>query len=643
MASPLTVSFIIKAVDQASAQLRKVTNNFSAMKRAKATADRAFRSAANIRQAAEGVNTFARHARAAVAAPVESFADFEAAMSGVKAVTGKMTDNEFAEITAAAKELGATTRFTAVQAAEGFKFFGIAGWEAAESMKALPAAMNLSVASGTELGRTADILSDVMGAYGMEATEASHASDVLAYTISSSNTTMETLFESMKVAAPVAKNLGVGIEDLSAMIGIMGSAGIKGSLAGTALRSSMLKLSAPSSRARGILQHFGIAVMDGQKNLRPMIDILADMSEKMKGAGTAVRATVLKELTGLRAVSGINVLLDKGADEIRKFGENARAAGGRAAEMAKIMDNNLKGKSVLLTSAIDGLKTAIGEQLAPAISAVTGWVTLAAQAVTKWVTAHPKLTKAIGVVAAVVAVFSTILAGLMFTAAAVLSAFGGLAFAFGITATAAAAAAAPFIAIGAVVAAVIGTVALAIVYWDEIKMAFDRFRNASLKTKIVLGLLFSPLIALLSPFIAIGYAANAIIDNWEPIKEFFVDLFTTIIGHAKQFIGLVKNIPLVGGFVDMNVSAVKAVAGVVKDTAVDVARDTRFIATGSPDLQTSEYMARTEESSMMNGRSQLSIKVDSEGRASIIDAESDGLDMDIETWFNGQQMAGATG
>jgi TP901 family phage tail tape measure protein len=703
MGDTLNVSLIIRAIDRASAPIRKVTKNFEAMRVASARASKAFKVSADIRQAAEGMSRFARVARGIAGAPVTAFVDFQAAMSGVKAVTGGILPAQFAQLTANAKELGATTRFTAVQAAEGFKFFGIAGWNAAEQMEALPAAMNLSVASGTDLGRTADILSDIMGAFGKEADQAANVSDQLAYTLSNSNTTMETLFETMKVAGPIASDLKFSMSDVAAMTGIMGSAGIKGSLAGTALRSAMLKLASPSKTASTMLKKLGITIVDESGNVRNMVDVFAEVADKTEGMGTALRTTFLKELTGLRAVSGISKLMSAGGDAIRKFSAGAAGASGRAKEMAKIMDDNLKGSFVLLTSALDGFLTAVGEQLEPMLTSLVNTITRVVQSVTSWAVEHPTLTKVIAITTAAIAALATGLTGILFTLAAATSAFGVLTLSIGgqktavqllsaaykrltvrtaawevvssrsgammpvvekgfigmtgsvlraipafiglkISAWAAAigvnAAIWPVTAVVAAIVAVTAAVVLAIVYWDKIVAVWERLKNASLATKIVLGILLAPLLLLLSPILAIAWAANKIIDNWEPIKKFFSDIWASIIGGVKKAILWLEKVKLpapLRTFMDHWLGGAKLVGGAVSSAAgavADVGREMAWVAgagegTGEQ-AAAGGLMSRTEGGSNL-GEGKVVIEFRNGIPVPVETDSSGGLGLEVET------------
>jgi TP901 family phage tail tape measure protein len=699
MAGNLQVSFVVRLIDRMTAPMRRVTNNFAAMSEAKRKADERFAQAGAMRQTAEGVSRFARVARAAVAAPITAFEDFQAAMSGVRAVSGNLSDDAFVKLTTRAKELGATTRFTATQAAEGFRFFAIAGYNAEQQLAALPAAMDLSTASGTDLGRTADILSDIMGAFGKEAEDARNVSDQLATTLTSSNVTMETMFETMKLVGPVATDFGYSMADMAAMTGFMGSAGIKGSLAGTALRSAMLKMADPTSKARAGLKHFGIAVDDGTGNMRQMVDILSDVADKTKTMGTRQRATFLKELFGLRAISGMSKLLAQGGDAIREFSARIENSSGAVAEMARISDDNAKGATTRLLSALDGLAVEVGEQLEPALTSLKNTLTEVIQSVTSWAIEHPTLTKVLGGSAAIVAALSSALTGLIFSMVALKAASGVAAYGIGGFKTAlqllsgaleatmlrmeAATAATqvlsfetmpakkgifgmtkeilkaipafiglkfsawgaaiginaalwPVLAIAAAITLIVAGVYLAIRYWDKITAAVERFKNASMRTKIILGLLLAPVIAVLSPVLALAYLAVKLKKYWEPIKVFFSELWDSITTGVKELVGWLKKIELpapLRAILDAHLEAggmAAQAASFVGGQAKEFAAETKYIATGD---RTITERAAPEKTA------RLEVKVDSEGNASIRKAEAEGFDLDIESWYNGPAMA----
>lgn len=421
----LSIALIIKAIDRASAPIRKITGNFKAMSVAVNRAQKAFAVGANMRQAAEGVNTFARATRNLLAAPISSFEDFEAAMSGVKAVSRGITDNEFKQLTEVAANLGATTRFTATQAAEGMKFLGMAGFSASKQILAIPAALDLATAAGTDLGRTTDILSDIMGAFNKEAEDTRDISDMLAVTITGSNTTLETLFETMKLVGPVATDMKISMQDVAAMTGIMGSAGIKGSLAGTALRAAIQRLVKPSAAAAEMLKRMRIETGDAQGNMRPLTDIIGDIATATEKMGTKQRGGILAEVFGVRALSGMSKLMQKmKGGEIKKFSDDIKNSTGATAEMARIMDDNAKGATVRLSSALDGLMNSLGKRLAPILTSLKETFTEIVSGLTIWTNEHPGLTRVIMLTVGAVAVLATILSGLLFTATAIVTAWG---------------------------------------------------------------------------------------------------------------------------------------------------------------------------------------------------------------------------
>lgn len=675
MATNLNVSLVIRAIDRATAPMRAVTGGFRAMRESKQRADKAFASAANLRQAGDAVERFAGVARSAVASPIRAFEEFDQAMASVAAVSGNLLPGQFEKLEAKAKELGATTGFTATEAAQGLQFFAIAGFDAEEAMTALPSAMDLAVASGSDLARTSDILSDIMGAFGKEASDATSISDQLATTLTNSNTTLETLFETMKLVGPIAADLKFPMSDVAAMAGVLGSAGIKGSLAGTALRSSMLKLAAPSSKARDILKKLGIAMVDGNGDMRNMIDILSEVADRTKGAGTAVRVSFLKELTGLRAVSGISKLLATGGDELKRFSAQIQNSSGAVKEMAEIRFDNARGKTAILTSALSGLLITVGEQLNPVLSAAKGILTDVINVINAWASRNPGLTKTLIIAAAAIAGLTTAIAALMFTLATATTALGVFNLAMGGTKTGAQlmslalkpigglitrflptlalwtaswwasapavlAATWPILAIIAAIALLIAAVVIVVRHWDTLTGVWERFKNASLKTKIVLSLLLGPIVALLAPFLAIAFVAKKIIDNWDPISTFFRDLFGFIKESLSAWTLLsdkISEFKLPGPlqtFFDLNVAAVEAIG----DAIGGVAAETKFIATGGEagavDLQTSEFLRRTEGASE-GGSADVAVRFLNAPPFEVESSEASGIGLSVDDGLGG--------
>ncbi|MEV2479261.1 phage tail tape measure protein [Paenibacillus larvae] len=197
------------------------------------------------------------------AASVKMGMDFEAGMSTVKAITGA-TGKDFEDLQETAKELGATTVFSASEAAEGMKYLGLAGWKTQDIISAMPGMLDLAAAGALDLGTAADITSDTMQAFGMAADRATHAADVFAYASSNSNTTVEMLGEGMKYLAPVANQFGWSLEESSAAMMFLADAGLKGSIAGQAFASSLTRLAKPTAEMEKVMKATGISFFDAQ-------------------------------------------------------------------------------------------------------------------------------------------------------------------------------------------------------------------------------------------------------------------------------------------------------------------------------------------------------------------------------------------
>ena len=219
---------------------------------------------------------------------VTTYNDFETGMSAVKSLSGA-TNEEFIQLKQTAKDLGATTAFSASEASEGMQYLAMAGWDTNEIIAAMPGLLDLAAAGATDLGAAADIVSDVMTAMGMEANEASRAADVFAKAATSSNTTVEMLGETMKYAAPIAHTFGMSLEEVAALAGMMANAGIKGSQAGTALRASLLRMSKPTTDMQKTMTELGISFTDANGNMKKTGDIVrkheksfTDLSESQR-------------------------------------------------------------------------------------------------------------------------------------------------------------------------------------------------------------------------------------------------------------------------------------------------------------------------------------------------------------------------
>jgi TP901 family phage tail tape measure protein len=295
---------------------------------------------------------------------VKTASEFEAAMSKVKAISGA-TGGDFKRLEDIAKKMGATTKFTAIDSAEALKYMGMAGWKTDQMIAGLPPIMNLAAASGENLGTVSDIVTDSLTAFGMKATDAARFSDVLAAAATNSNTNVGLMGETFKYAAPVAGALGYSIEDTAVAVGLMANAGIKGSQAGTALRSAFTRLVKPTKEVNKGLELIGLSADDFRgKSLHETIDILRD---SFKGLDGSQQAEIASMIFGQRAMSGMLGIINASEEDYNKLTTAIQNSSGSADEMAKIMNDNLQGDLVLLQSAVEGAAIAIGERLRPFI------------------------------------------------------------------------------------------------------------------------------------------------------------------------------------------------------------------------------------------------------------------------------------
>lgn len=322
------------------------------------------------------------------AASVMTVAKFDEAMSKVAAVSSA-TGGQLAKLREQAKELGATTQFSASEAAAGMEFLARAGFEVDEIYSAMPGMLNLAAAGALDLGRAADITSNIMSGFSMEASEAARVADVLAKTAASANTNVEQMGEAMKYVAPVAAGLGISLEETAAAIGILGDAGIQASMAGTTLRRGLLNLSAPTNRAAAVMKELGLQVFDAEGKMRPLREIIAQLEEGMKGYTEQQKTAALSTLFGAEAVSGWMALLQRGSEDLANFTTELENSSGTSEEMAKIMMDNLSGALKELKSALEGAAIAFGEVLEPTVRKVSGRIT----ELVRWFTGLDEQTK----------------------------------------------------------------------------------------------------------------------------------------------------------------------------------------------------------------------------------------------------------
>lgn len=302
-------------------------------------------------------------------------AGFEDQMAKVGAVS-RASSEEMAALEKAARDLGATTQFTAVQVGQAEQYLAMAGFSAKENIAALPGVLNLAAATATDLGRAADISSDILSAFGMQAEEMTRVADTLALTCATANVNMELLGDTMKYVAPVARMAGLSLEETAAMAGLLGNVGIKGSQAGTTLKAMLNKMAAPTKEAQELFQKLGVTVKDSAGNLRSPVAVLGEMAEGLKTMGTAEQIAAMKMIVGEEAIAGFSELIkQEGIGAIAEYARQLEAGGGSAAEMAARMNDTLAGSLRGMGSAWESLQITIGKLFLPVVRAVVDALT----------------------------------------------------------------------------------------------------------------------------------------------------------------------------------------------------------------------------------------------------------------------------
>ena len=323
-------------------QLGKGTSSFGNI--AKAAAKAAAAAFATVSTAVTG----------AAAAAVTVGMNFESAMSNVAAISGA-TGDELQLLSDTAKEMGATTQFSATQAADALSYMALAGWDAQQSVDALPGVLNLAAASGMELANASDMVTDYLSAFGMSCEDSTYFADMLAYAQGNANTTAAALGESFKNCASNMAAAGQDVETTTALLSMMANQGLKGSEAGTALAAVMRDLTAKMEDGAIKIGETSVAVQDANGNYRDLTDILLDVEAATNGMGDAEKATALASTFTADSIKGLNMILNAGVDQAADFEAQLRNSTGTAENMAKTMNDNLKGRLTELGSALEGV------------------------------------------------------------------------------------------------------------------------------------------------------------------------------------------------------------------------------------------------------------------------------------------------
>ncbi|MFJ9204130.1 phage tail tape measure protein [Bacillus velezensis] len=337
-----------------------------------------------------------------IGATVKAAASFEKDMSRVAALANA-TNDQLASLTETARHLGAVTQYTDGQVAEGMQYLAMAGYKTNQIIGAMPGLLATAAAGQTDLGVTADIVSDILTEFHIKAEDTNRVADAMTYTFTNSNATLQEIGQTMKYAAPAAKTAGLSMEELAAATGILANSGIKADMAGTALRSTLTRLAAPPKPAASAIEELGLKVTDSTGKMRPLADIMGQITEKTKNYTETEQIRIAKQLAGQHAISGFITLMHAGKDKLEEFTKEIENSGGIAEKVADTQMDNLAGSVEYLKSATNNAVITMGNQFIPIIRATTDGLT----SLVTWFDALPNsVASTIAITAGAVTVFS---------------------------------------------------------------------------------------------------------------------------------------------------------------------------------------------------------------------------------------------
>lgn len=458
---------------------------------------------------------------AAFVLPAKISADFEDSMARVGALS-RATDGELIKLTGTARQLGRDTRYSATGAAEGMQYLAQAGFSTEKIISAMPGMLDLASAGAVDLGTSANISSGILKGFGMQAGETGHLGDVLTNTFTQSGTTLTDLGDTMKYVAPIAKVMGVSLETTAAAAGLLGDSQIKGEQAGTSMRAMLIRLAAPTNKAKDELNKLGVKTKDARGNLRPLADILSEMDKKMKKYGTATKEAAISNIFGMEAATAATVLLGHaGSGNLQRFTQ-AVAKSGTAAQIAAKQNATMKGQWDNIKGSVEDLAIAIGNMLIPVFKSLIDKLVPIVNGVTMWMQEHPKLTEAIILGTAALASLLLVLtvAGALFNAAKI---------------------------------AVLAT-----------KGAMLLLNAATWKAAAAWAAVNAPLLLAAVAIAGLGYAAYKLREAWNPVAQWFAELWDDALDGIGKYLQSIRTLGKVARFVP-GLSAVSGVVDLIPD------------------------------------------------------------------------------
>lgn len=302
-------------------------------------------------------------------AGLKTAADFEEAMSSVKAISGA-TGDDFQKLKEKAEYMGATTKFTATESANAMYYMALAGWKTQDMLDGLEGIMYLAAASGEDLAMVSDIVTDGLTALGYAADQSTHYADVFAKTVTNSNSTVETLGEAMKYVGPIAGALNISVEDTATALGLMANAGVKSSQAGTSLRGILQRLATNTSGARDEMESLGVKIFDQNGKMRDFGDIMNDARIKLSKLTDQQKTSLAKTVAGTTAMSGFLAIVNSSDADFEKLTNAINDCDGAAKKMSEIMIDNAKGQLTIIKSQLEGIAIQLSQYVFPFIKSI---------------------------------------------------------------------------------------------------------------------------------------------------------------------------------------------------------------------------------------------------------------------------------
>ena len=394
------VQSAIRRTEQYSQALERERQRLAAVTRAQASYEKAKETGAKLRGGGTMAVAGAAVAGYASGRFLSPAVGFDTDMSRVMALTRMdKGDSRFTVLREQAKKLGAETAFSSSDAAQGQAFLAMAGFTPGAIQAALPGVLDTAIAGGAlsgdiSLGETADIGASVLKQFGLQATDMGRVGDVLAGTFTRSSTNLRALGDTMKYTGPVAAALGISLEEAAAMAGVLANNGLRGSDAGTAMRASLTRLSAPTGAAAKALKELGVSVADSRGKLRPVEQILGDLYKATKKYGDTDQISFFKDIAGEEAMVGLQTLVKSvGSGDLQRLIAELKKAQGESASTAKKMSDNLGGDISNLSSAWEGLQIQISDTVNGSLRSLVQWLDETISRVTAWVKANPRLAQ----------------------------------------------------------------------------------------------------------------------------------------------------------------------------------------------------------------------------------------------------------